>query len=236
MRRLLIVGSMGVLSVLAAPTADAAPAPPVCTVELRDDPGPPGAVTVLTNAYVVVGTDGADRIEVNVADGVVTIDASFLDQPFVDVEQHVAVFGCDGNDHITFGDRSTPGVALAYGDGGNDHISAGDTQSGAIFEGGTGNDHLSTGRVTGPFGQVFFTGDAGNDVLVAGDANLPTRHSRFQMTGGDGNDNLTAGDITGVRFQTRTAVMAGDEGRDVCTLGSASEELSVRTCEVERSR
>lgn len=116
------------------------------------------------------------------------------------------VFGSDGDDYITVGDKATQ----VYAGAGNDVIIGGNV--GSILDGGAGDDLIIGGAgddyLAGGEGNDTLLGDAGNDILYGGAGNdyLDGGEGDDLLFGGEGDDTLvwSAGDD----------ILNGNEGND----------------------
>ena len=116
------------------------------------------------------------------------------------------VFGSDGDDYITVGDKATQ----VYAGAGNDVIIGGNV--GSILDGGAGDDLIIGGAgddyLAGDEGNATLLGGAGNDILYGGSGN-------DYLDGGEGDDLLFGGegDDTLV-WSAGNDILSGNEGSD----------------------
>ena len=116
------------------------------------------------------------------------------------------VFGSDGDDYITVGDKATQ----VYAGAGNDVILGGNV--GSILDGGAGDDLIIGGAgddyLAGGEGNDTLLGGAGNDILYGGAGN-------DYLDGGEGDDLLFGGegDDTLV-WSAGNDILNGNEGND----------------------
>lgn len=116
------------------------------------------------------------------------------------------VFGSDGDDYITVGDKATQ----VYAGVGNDVIVGGNV--GSILDGGAGDDLIMGGAgddyLAGGEGNDTLLGGAGNDILYGGAGN-------DYLDGGEGDDLLFGGegDDTLV-WSAGNDILNGNEGND----------------------
>lgn len=116
------------------------------------------------------------------------------------------VFGSDGDDYITVGDKATQ----VYAGAGNDVIVGGNV--GSILDGGAGDDLIIGGAgddyLAGGEGNDTLLGGAGNDILYGGAGN-------DYLDGGEGDDLLFGGegDDTLV-WSASNDILNGNEGND----------------------
>lgn len=116
------------------------------------------------------------------------------------------VFGSDGDDYITVGDKATQ----VYAGAGNDVIVGGNV--GSILDGGAGDDLIMGGAgddyLAGGEGNDTLLGGAGNDIIYGGAGN-------DYLDGGEGDDLLFGGegDDTLV-WSAGNDILNGNEGND----------------------
>jgi len=153
--------------------------------------------SVRQGVLTVIGTTGADVINVRQGPGVVSVDGvgSFAAASI----GHIVAYGQAGDDTISLNGTSIPATVFGgdgndtligstgndwlFGENGNDRL-LGNTGDDLIFA-GNGNDILDGGlgndRLLGDYGDDWLNGSAGDDTLFGG-------AGRDTMYGGDGFD------------------------------------------------
>lgn len=164
------------------------------------------AADLLNGTLTVVGTNGNDSIQVQVASagpnaGQLQVDMNGS-QSFFDPAQVTAIqiFGLKGNDTITVDDNVTVNTSISGGKG-NDTI-----------KGGSGND-----TIHGNVGNDTIHGSAGNDVIFGDNGNDSLQGGADDDTvyGGNGNDTIDGG--------ADDDMLHGDNGKDTIH-GSAGHD------------
>ena len=188
-----------------------------------------------TDVLSVVGTTGADTIDVRDTEVSVGVDTD----RFTLVE-NVVVNGGEGNDLLDASERTTP--ARLFGGAGNDKILGGSgddvlvgddwgTEGDDILDGGGGEDQLDPGAgdddVGGGAGVdlLNFEGRPGDDVVDPSAGNLQTVEQtdvfssieRFSLYGDDGDDTILG--LTGDDY------LSGGAGADVLRGGAGDDEI-----------
>lgn len=193
---------------------------------------PTGApVEMIGNTLYVNGTNSADRIVLQVQNGVAVRFNNRLYSGFS--PDHIIVYGNAGGDTITISNSLAGFPMEIYGGDGNDYI-AGTSGADLIF-GDTGNDRLLGGggndEIHGGSGRDSISGGSGNDFLDGGEDNdlINGEVGDDTLYGEDGNDRLNGGGGLDQLFGgSGTDVLDGGAGSDLLSGGSGSDALYSR--------
>ncbi len=176
----------------------------------------PAAAMLSGGVLNVVGTGGADLIQIRQAAGAIHIlgtpiisGARVFSQIPVSAVRQISIHGLGGDDLIDLNSGAVPGQQLLRV---RAWVDAGDGND--IVLGGAGNDTLLGGA-----GNDIIMGLVGNDVLGGGDGG-------DLISGGDGQDRIDGGnDDDALQGDNGNDVIQGGDGNDSLTGGNGNDML-----------
>jgi Ca2+-binding RTX toxin-like protein len=184
-----------------------------------------GQVLNRNGELFILGTEGADRITIEIKSGLLKVTAVFSTET-VTVNftpaaiTRITVLLLDGNDSLTITTAVTQDVLIDAGSG-DDNVTAGGGK--ATIYGGAGDDDLEGGVkddfIDGGDGDDLIHGAEGNDRLVGGAGD-------DKIYGDDGNDTLEGG--AGADYLDGGAgddILSGGDWADTLNGGDGNDQL-----------